>query len=206
MTNEVKKNSEQVLKDLKSNISDWKEQLSKGWDESVEMYNEQRHIIGDWTDEAIAQLNRASNRSSEQWSKLKDQLDQLKNMVSQKGEQSKEAMEEQRNKLLQSLKSVQDSVRSWTDRAEADAVDFWSSANTSLEESLRRIELFRVQFNLARIKSEAEFDKRKEQIAEQVSELEESIRQKAANSTDKMSEISAEVGKAWNNIADIVSR
>lgn len=212
MANETNPQSEQEkeVNEIQSRISEWRNQLSKGWEGARESYNEQREKLVKWADEAKVKLNDASDTFSDDWHKLKteidEKLDDLKKTASETKDNSREALEHQRAELREKIDSLRGSMSEMAKTTKDEASYFWDSASDKFEDSQQRMDLFKLHFHLAQMDSEDALEAKRKEVSHQLAEFQARMKVKNIHSQEKLSEIKSELGSAWKNIRDIIKR
>ena len=191
------------IKRWKSLVDQLQIQLHQGVEEAKDEFENQKKELTTWLDSVGVKLNKAKYIGSEKILKLKVSMEELRVQAELAKAETKDDIEEQQKQIAKGIHQLRHDISETYDDSQENYEKLNVKLDDKLEDYQTRFDLFRLQLHLGEMEAEENWEQKKEDIAEKLSQLKSKLKIKGKEIEGKWDEFSGEISEGWKQIRDI---
>jgi myosin heavy subunit len=197
------------LDEWKAQLAAFEDQLRLGQDQAVERLHEQRRRLEDEAAQIRAWVEDTTSASDDAKSKLRASFDRLKVQLALGRAEGRAALEEQRSKLDEAIAAFESDFDRAVQEATADSAEAAGDLQRGFLRSAQSVraeyEALALRFEEGGERAQAEFERRRDEVAHQIRELKATLESKRSETAERWGELKDEVQAGVSKIRDAFS-
>ena len=199
----MKKKEKKRIKGWKSLVDQLQIQLHQGVEEAKDEFENQKKDLITWLDSVGVKLNKAKYIGSERILKLKASMEKLRVQAALAKAETKDEIEEQQKQIAQGIHQLRYEISETYEDSKEKYEKLNVKLDNKLEDYQTRFDLFRLQLHLGKMETEENWEQKRNDIDEKLSQLKSKLKIKGEEIEGKWDEFSGEISEGWKQIRDI---
>ena len=196
----MEKKTDKRVEALKSTLEGLNLQLHLGKADAEKAFEEQKANIRDWAVRMTSRVDEAKDLNEENLTKIRGALEDLRVQASLGKANTEDLLREQQAELKKRLEQLRSDIDLVFGATREHSDEFLEDLSLRLHDYQVKFDIFKLQLQLAKMESDQEFEKRKAEVAERISEFQSEVEKRASQASDKWEQFSSEMTEAWKHI------
>jgi hypothetical protein len=190
------------IKGWKSLVDQLQVQLHQGAEEAKDEFENQKINLTTWLDSVGEKLDKAKDLGSEKAQKLKSSVEELRLQAALAKAETKDEIEEQQKKIAEGIHQLRHEISETVDDSKEKVAGIHVKMDDKLDDYQTRFDLFRLQLHLGKMETEENWEEKKKDIGEKLSQLKTKLKTKGKELDGKWDEFSSEISEEWKQIRE----
>ena len=147
-----------------------------------------------------SRVDEAKDLNEENLTKIRGALEDLRVQASLGKANTEDLLREQQAELKKRLEQLRSDIDLVFGATREHSDEFLEDLSLRLHDYQVKFDIFKLQLQLAKMESDQEFEKRKAEVAERISEFQSEVEKRASQASDKWEQFSSEMTEAWKHI------
>ncbi len=194
------KTVKEYLDDAKTVVEGLNVQLHLGRADAEKAFEEQKANLRDWSVQMKSRIDEAEGLSKEQSEKIKIALEELRVQAALGKATTEDLLKEQQTELKRGMEKLRSDLDLVFATSKEHSDDLLEDLSLRLHDYQVKFDIFKLQLQLAKMEGEQELEKRKNEAAIKLQELQKDLEIRAEEAGVKVEHFSKEMSEAWKHV------